>query len=92
MVTLRAVCTIQASSGCGVTPATWTFRLPNLLLVQHCMGERVAGQLARHFSARRVRVQAYDGPRHHYPVPRRWGTARQGIAAHVPLVTTANCP
>src|SRR5438093_7433783 len=28
IVTLRATCTIHAALECGVTPATWTFRLP----------------------------------------------------------------
>jgi putative metallohydrolase (TIGR04338 family) len=54
-----------------------------LLLVQHYMGEGVALQLARHFAARRVRVQPYEGPRHHYFVPRRRGVACQDIAARV---------
>jgi hypothetical protein len=37
-----------------------------LLLVQHGMGERVAMKLEHQFSARRVRVQAYEGPHHHW--------------------------
>jgi hypothetical protein len=63
-----------------------------LMLVQHCMPEPVALQLEYHFSARRVRVQAYEGPRHHYFVPRRRGVARQAIAARVHPATSAKRP
>jgi hypothetical protein len=59
-----------------------------LLLVQHCMGERLASQLARHFSARRVRVQAYAGLRHHFLVLRRRAVARQGMAARMHSMTS----
>jgi putative metallohydrolase (TIGR04338 family) len=61
-----------------------------LLLVQHCLGERVASLLARHFAARRVRVQPYEGPRQHFYRPRRRGVARQGIAARVHPTTPTN--
>jgi len=61
-----------------------------LLLVQHCMPERVAARLESHFSARRVRVQAYAGPRHHWFVPRRRGVARQDRAARVHLATSTS--
>lgn len=46
------------------------------MLVQHCMEERIAGQLADHFAARRVHVQAYEGPRHHFFVLSRRAVAR----------------
>jgi putative metallohydrolase (TIGR04338 family) len=54
------------------------------LLVRHCLGEPVAARLTSHFAARRVRVQPYDGPHHHFFRPRRRGVAHQGIAARVP--------
>jgi putative metallohydrolase (TIGR04338 family) len=63
-----------------------------LLLVRHCMGERVAARLEYLFSARRVRVQAYEGPRHHYFVPRRRGVARQDRAARVHPAPTTKWP
>jgi hypothetical protein len=63
-----------------------------LLLVQHGMPERVAARLEHHFSARRVRVQAYEGPRHHYFVPRRRGVVRQDRAARVRPATPTRCP
>ena len=62
------------------------------LLVQHGMGDHVAARLEYHFSARRVQVQAYKGPRHHYVVLRRRGVARQGIAARVPSATPTGYP
>jgi putative metallohydrolase (TIGR04338 family) len=52
-----------------------------LRLVQHCMGERVAVQLAHQFAAHRVHVHAYEGPRHHFFVLTRRAVARQDRAA-----------
>lgn len=63
-----------------------------LMLVQHCMQERVAFQLEHLFSARRVRVQPYEGPRHHYFVLRRRGVARQDRAARVHSATSTKLP
>jgi putative metallohydrolase (TIGR04338 family) len=63
-----------------------------LLLVQHCMEAHVAWQLECHFSARRVQVQAYEGPRHHWFILRRMGVARQRIAARLLSVTPPHGP
>jgi putative metallohydrolase (TIGR04338 family) len=63
-----------------------------LLLVQHCMEAHIAGQLAHHFSAHHVQVQAYEGPRHHWFIVHCRGGARPRIAARVRSVITAICP
>ena len=63
-----------------------------LMLVQHCMEERIAVQLERRFAAHRVHVHAYEEPRHHFFVVTRRAVAGQDRAARVRLVTTANCP
>jgi hypothetical protein len=59
---------------------------------RHGLGERVAAQLARHFSASRVRVQAFEVPRHHWSVPRRRGVARQDRAARMHPAPTTKWP
>jgi putative metallohydrolase (TIGR04338 family) len=63
-----------------------------LLLVQYGMDAHVAWQWECHFSARRVQVQAYEGPRHHWFILRRMGVARQRIAARLLSVTPTHGP
>jgi hypothetical protein len=63
-----------------------------LMLVQHCMEERIAVQLERRFSAHRVHVQAYERPCHHFFVLSRRAVARQDRAARVRPAPSARPP
>ena len=63
-----------------------------LMLVQHCMEKRIAVQLERHFSAHRVHVQAYEGPRHHFFVLTRRAVACQDRAARERPAPGTSCP
>ena len=52
-----------------------------LMLVQYYMEAHIAWQLERRFAAHRVRVHAYEGPRHHFFVLTRRAVACQDRAA-----------